>query len=480
MRARKYITKGYQAAKLKFSQVADPDIVQQTISTFQQLLNQNQLAIDERNIDTWRKQGWDKFLERVEELSFSNTKTSIKRKKVKGNSITIYEDNNWLVVVPLDKDASCFYGKDTDWCTTKLFQRNFEDYFYKRAVTLIYAISKNNVGHCAIAVEPNKPTDYFNKKDRKITANQFQHATGLDPNHLITLAHNTDNTLQLDKSRTLYKDAMIEIPVLLNISPLDHKKLVPLLTITKDPTLCATYVVKYHKEIEKLGNVSDTILINAASSIAPGSVPTKELIDAIDLSTISISVIRTLCKYHPEIIISKHNELTPSQFQLITEYPKSALLYAEHIIKGPWLLGEPAILTSATASCNYARDVIKGPWLLGEPIILTSAIAACSYAINVINDPLTETIHRWLAGESIIATDPNTASFYAYVILKHRWPKDSEAEDVILTDAYCAADYAINVIKDQWPEAESLINTNPETLEMYTDFLKSKEKDNGY
>ena len=66
------------------------------------------------------------------------------------------------------------------------------------------------------------------------------------------------------------------------------------------------------------------------------------------------------------------------------------------------------------------------------------------------------------------------------MILKHRWPKDSEAEDVILTDAYCAADYAINVIKDQWPEAESLINTNPETLEMYTDFLKSKEKDNGY
>ena len=41
------------------------------------------------------------------------------------------ENDDWLVVIPLDKDASCFHGKNSDWCTTKINQGNFEDYFYE-------------------------------------------------------------------------------------------------------------------------------------------------------------------------------------------------------------------------------------------------------------------------------------------------------------------------------------------------------------
>jgi hypothetical protein len=54
----------------------------------------------------------------------------------------IYEDNNYLLVAPLTHKASCKYGSNTKWCTTKRHDdMDFEEYF--NSGVLVYLIIKD-------------------------------------------------------------------------------------------------------------------------------------------------------------------------------------------------------------------------------------------------------------------------------------------------------------------------------------------------
>lgn len=59
-----------------------------------------------------------------------DTRRDKKRAVEKGeNEINkLYEDSNWLLVHPKTKDAACFYGKGTEWCTASLNRNYFEHY----------------------------------------------------------------------------------------------------------------------------------------------------------------------------------------------------------------------------------------------------------------------------------------------------------------------------------------------------------------
>jgi len=54
--------------------------------------------------------------------------------------------------------------------------------------------------------------------------------------------------------------------------------------------------------------------------------------------------------------------------------------------------------------------------------------------------------------------DPKAAYWYAYQIIKGRWP---EAEPVIMKDPEYAYYYASDVIKGRWSEAEPYIMKDP-------------------
>jgi len=50
-------------------------------------------------------------------------------KKIKSEADKVYEDSEWLVVVPKTEEAACFYGKGTRWCTAATKGDNrFDDY----------------------------------------------------------------------------------------------------------------------------------------------------------------------------------------------------------------------------------------------------------------------------------------------------------------------------------------------------------------
>ena len=200
-----FIVEGFKEVEAKFILAgADEQTVKDTIQKYRDLVNKNQIQGVERNIDWWGKnktfQEFDKF---IQQKSVGSTKTQVKRSKGVGRSINLHEDDDWLIVVPLDKDASCFHGKNSDWCTTKHDQSHFEKYFYDRNIVLIYCINKQTGAKWAIAdyqdvdfpdeedmdederasyeeIKDNGWAELFDQQDRSISHQKFNQQTGLD------------------------------------------------------------------------------------------------------------------------------------------------------------------------------------------------------------------------------------------------------------------------------------------------------------
>jgi hypothetical protein len=197
MRYREFkIVEGYTEVTKKFSQEADPLQVKQIIDTYRDLVNRNQVQGNERNIDWWGKQGWEKFARFVQAKSQQSSQTQTKKRSKAGDSHTIEENNTWLIVVPLDKEASCFHGKDSDWCTTKPNRDYFERYFRDDGITLIYFLQKQTGAKWAMAVAQRGSVEYFDKNDRSLTKKQFDAQTGLDSSRYETEATTYDSPTQ--------------------------------------------------------------------------------------------------------------------------------------------------------------------------------------------------------------------------------------------------------------------------------------------
>jgi hypothetical protein len=196
MLIRELICEDYKTAAVKFNAAADPNQVQKAITQYRQLVNKNQVQGNERNIDYWAKQGWDKFSQFVQSKSSTPTTTQIKRKKSVGQSITLFENDKWLVVIPLNHDASCYHGRNTQWCTARPNRGNFDRYFLKKDVVLIYCLDKQTGEKWAIANHKNlKKVEYFNKDNQSIDAQRFQQQTGLDPKKLIAMIPHNDTRI---------------------------------------------------------------------------------------------------------------------------------------------------------------------------------------------------------------------------------------------------------------------------------------------
>lgn len=50
-------------------------------------------------------------------------------RKIKEGAEKVYEDNEWLVIIPHTEEASCYYGKGTQWCTAADKGSNMFDHY---------------------------------------------------------------------------------------------------------------------------------------------------------------------------------------------------------------------------------------------------------------------------------------------------------------------------------------------------------------
>lgn len=252
MKITEIVTEGFKEVSQKYLQAgANQNDVNQTIEKYRQLVNKNQVKGDERNIDWWGKnKSFDEFKKFVDDKHSQPTATSVKRSKNVGKSVTIFENDDWLVVLPLDKDASCFHGRGSSWCTTKPNQGYFENYFYDHEVTLIYCLNKQNGGMWAIAAHNNTDQlEMFNKADDSISAAVFKQETGFNPKDLVEKAKQHDD--KLGKSRSDHKNIMHDLDEMMKY--LDWTKrseeAEALLAKTKNGRYCDQYVrlLNYNK-----------------------------------------------------------------------------------------------------------------------------------------------------------------------------------------------------------------------------------------
>lgn len=173
------LVEGYKEVTQKFAQEAEAEQVKKAIAQYRDLVDRNQVQGNERNIDWWGKQGWERFRTFVNAKSQQPSQTQQKKRKKTGNSHTLAENDRWLIVVPLDKDASCFHGKGTDWCTTKPDHDYFEQYFLNDSVTLIYFLQKQTGAKWAAAVYPDGEAEFFDKNDDSIGNGDLADQTGI-------------------------------------------------------------------------------------------------------------------------------------------------------------------------------------------------------------------------------------------------------------------------------------------------------------
>jgi hypothetical protein len=172
------------------------------IERFKTLVNKNQITGIERNIDYWRKlpYGYSKWVGLMNDASSQPTRTQLKRKLVPGESIKLVDTPEWLIVIPLDTNASNFYGKGTKWCTTVLDNNHFMAYF-NNGTTLIYCINvPTNKKWVVTFNTKNQHTFFLNSEDDNITQSQFIEQTGLDVQMVLDKMHTVSSTV--DEHRT--------------------------------------------------------------------------------------------------------------------------------------------------------------------------------------------------------------------------------------------------------------------------------------
>ena len=149
------LDESFKDAQQKFSTTANPDEVKEYIAKFKELSKRNIIKGQDKDIGFWIKGDWDSFKKFVDSNSVVITKRQSKATQKK-DSIVVYKDEDKQVVIPLTKEASIQYGKNTAWCTAYTDAPNqFIKYFYTNNVTLFYVLFKDGNKY-ACAFHPEK------------------------------------------------------------------------------------------------------------------------------------------------------------------------------------------------------------------------------------------------------------------------------------------------------------------------------------
>ncbi len=453
------LVEGYKEAQAEFEIESDAETAKEIIAKYKELVNRNQAQGEQRNIDYWRKQGWPKFKEFVDTVAATPTPTQIKKKQAVGKSITLQENDDWLIVIPLDKEASCFHGKDSSWCTTKLQSGYFEDYFYERDVILIYCLSKKTADMWAIAgYQDSKLLELFDKEDKPMSAPAFRDATGLDPRELFKIAFKQHGST-IETSKEEYNDHItllsVKIPKITERDAETEKSLL----FTKNAVYTHRYIdqlLANNQSVEQLPEALIRVAVNSKIEYL-GYFPNaskKVLEDAVKFSS---SALRFIKNPTPEIIeLAVQTHVLAIRFvkdpelvqKLVHTYPKAAAYYATTGDHKRIPDMESKIAKDVQALEAYLQ-LVQERWPEAEPTILTNSRLITRYVKNNLKR------EPWPEAEAALLEKNDAFGMYMYAGATRK--RFRAAEPTIMTNGAAAANYAIDVMQDDWPDAEPYI-----------------------
>lgn len=179
MRYSQLLNESFRTAKEKFiEQSGDAVEVKEYIEMFKSLARKSIIKGQDKDISTWIKAGWEQFKTFIDEIK-DNMSNRQQRHEIKQDAIKLIDNVVMTVIIPLSEKASCYYGKQTKWCTAATDSDNaFYTYFLKN-ITLIYVF----VGERKLAVKVNMEDStitYINASDQPMKREDFESITGID------------------------------------------------------------------------------------------------------------------------------------------------------------------------------------------------------------------------------------------------------------------------------------------------------------
>lgn len=437
MRATEFIREGYREVKDKFkTEVGDEGIIDATIEKFKGLVNSNRITdINEKNIDYWGKQGFESFKAYVDNVKVKS-----------GRSIVLQESAEWLIVIPLDKEASCFHGSDTEWCTAKPKQSHFEHYFYKENAILIYCLHKHTGNKWAIALYDDN-MELFDKNDNSINRESFVQQTGLDIDVILS-ATKTQHLPAIGVSKKPYEDQMAIISKLLPTVTVRNSKLEHALYYTKDKFSSATYLRKLIDNSQVLTDIPKVIITQALCSdfnLYPyvGEVPESTTKLMVVSNPQAITVVKNPTSKIKDAFLSHwavfYRYLNLSEEELrsyFRRYPLVAATYARDTkIRIPEM--ESLISKDGIALSKYL-DVYRMPWKEAESTILKFPQLIVKYVKTNLGG------QRWPEAEKVLLSTRNAdAAYYLMVYIDATGYDIPGAFDKIKEDPASAAWYGV-------------------------------------
>lgn len=179
------------------------------LKSFQKFCQYNERGIIKQN-DLGRYSDFEQILS---ELSVAELIHD--QKKLEKQTITLLDDDEWLIVRPLTYLSSKKYGANTKWCTT---QENNSDYFIKYSTkgVLVYCINKKTGYKVAVfySLDKNEPEfSFWNQKDTRIDS--FETELTEDIKKLIWSVVKDKkvktNRFLLDESERLKEDKLLNL-----------------------------------------------------------------------------------------------------------------------------------------------------------------------------------------------------------------------------------------------------------------------------
>lgn len=160
-----------------------------------------------KNID----QVYDNVKNFMEDPSQATSKSDEARKIKAMGAEKVYEDNDWLIIVPKTQKAAAYYGKGTKWCTAS--NRGY-NYFglYNNEGRLYININKNTGDKYQFHFESNS---FMDAEDKPITgiiaekiglssgAEQFYASLGEDQEYAISSEEHTDSNEEPEEEEIL-------------------------------------------------------------------------------------------------------------------------------------------------------------------------------------------------------------------------------------------------------------------------------------
>ncbi|ASV44450.1 hypothetical protein PBI_SCTP2_435 [Salicola phage SCTP-2] len=198
------LLESYKDARKSFLDIEnDEAVVDDYLNRFKNLSKQNKISGQNKDISYWIKQGWEDFKQFVDEAEKQYTKTQVKKRKAHdtSDSITLIsgsEDSNIeIVAVPLTKNASCFYGKDTQWCTSVVSEDNRFGHYVGSGSILVYIITKDDKKYALVYdIINNNIEELRNSEDNLVNSNKVESNTGIEPELIVKQLKKYMNTLE--------------------------------------------------------------------------------------------------------------------------------------------------------------------------------------------------------------------------------------------------------------------------------------------